>query len=72
MWVINFCQIKTYSGGSYEKRAMNTQHRPFPGISSISTCGSPLPFNINPWRAENLGWNRSHFGKTNITCNKCE
>lgn len=42
---------KTYSGGSYEKRAMKTQQRPFPGMSSMSTWGSPLPFNASPWRA---------------------
>lgn len=50
---INFLKKKSYSGGSYENLAINTQQRPFPGISNISTCGSPLPppippFNDNP------------------------
>lgn len=44
--VINLKCIFAYSGGSYEKRAINTQHLPLPGISSISTCGSPFPFNM--------------------------
>ena len=33
-----------YSGGSYENLAIKTQHRPFPGMSNISTWGSPVPF----------------------------
>lgn len=48
MHIYSFKARLTYSGGSYEKRATNTQHLPLPGMSSISTCGSPLPLATKP------------------------